>query len=111
MRADISTDGTRIVVSNGVRGFDIYSLASGVPLCTVDHEIRRKVPTPAIWIHGGLAILGGSTAGQLTLWDVKNVHDPREANGPAVARVLYRLPVPKQAEAVAIAVGVFVAHA
>ncbi len=104
VRANVSEDGTRIAVSNGVRGFDVYSLGSGAPLCTVDHEIRRRIPTPSIWIHGSCALLGGSTAGQLTLWDVMNIDDAREEDKHP--DILYRLPIPDQAEAVAIAVSI-----
>ena len=102
--AVVSEDGARIAVSNMTRGFDIYSLRSGAPLCSLDHEIRGGYPTPVLWLHVGLALLGGTTAGQLTLWDVMNVNEVHGADGHPVARVLYRLPLPSQATSLAIAV-------
>ena len=87
-----------------IRGFDIYSLRSGTPLCSLDHEVRAGHPTPVLWLHGGLALLGGTTAGQLTLWDVMNTHEMNDADDHPAARVLYRLPLPNQAMSVAIAV-------
>ncbi|RPD67767.1 WD40 repeat-like protein [Lentinus tigrinus ALCF2SS1-7] len=105
--ASISHDGSLIAVSNVDRGFDVYSLASGDPVCTVDHKVLRKVPTPAIWIHGGFALLGGTTAGQLTVWDITDFLGREEGAGPAEVRVLYQLSIPKQAECLAIAVRIY----
>ncbi|TFK79939.1 WD40 repeat-like protein [Polyporus arcularius HHB13444] len=102
--ASISDDGALIAVSNVDRGFDIYSLASGDPLCTIKHKILRKVATPAIWIHGGFALLGGTTSGKLTVWDVTDFLRREDDDAAAEVRVLYELPIPKEAEALAVAV-------
>ena len=75
-------------------------------MCTINHTIHRKVPTPVIWIHGGLALLGGSTAGKLTVWDVMGFlsNGGEEDGHPTEPRILHELTIPKQAEALAIAV-------
>ncbi|KAI1783122.1 WD40-repeat-containing domain protein [Ganoderma leucocontextum] len=103
--AAVSEDGTFIAISNVIRGFDIYSLSTGILLCSLDHDIRRTIPTQVHWIHGGLAVVGGSTAGQLTIWDVSHLSDHRAGDqNLGRGRVLYRLPLPEHAMSVAIAV-------
>ncbi|TFK79512.1 hypothetical protein K466DRAFT_606093 [Polyporus arcularius HHB13444] len=79
--ASISDDGALIAVSNVDRGFDIYSLASGDPLCTIKHKILRK----------------------LTVWDVTDFLRREDDDAAAEVRVLYELPIPKEAEALAVA--------
>ncbi|KAI1785298.1 WD40-repeat-containing domain protein [Ganoderma leucocontextum] len=101
--ASVSADSKHMAVFNALRGCDVYSLTSGVRLCATNHEILENYPTPVLWIHGGLALLEGSTAGQLTLWDLvdhlegKGKVDPRP-------RILYRLPIPKSANVMSISV-------
>ncbi|RPD78147.1 WD40 repeat-like protein [Lentinus tigrinus ALCF2SS1-7] len=88
--ASVLDDGTLIAVLNVDHGFDVYSLASGDPVCTVEHTIRQKVPTPAIWIHGGFALLGGTTSGWLTVWDIVGFleRQKHDIDDSALVRVL-----------------------
>ncbi|OSC99346.1 WD40 repeat-like protein, partial [Trametes coccinea BRFM310] len=68
--ASLSDDGQRLAISNVLHGFDIYSMQSGAPLCAIEHDNRGAYPIPVTFIHGGLALLGGSTTGELMIWDV-----------------------------------------
>ncbi|KAI5989697.1 WD40-repeat-containing domain protein [Pisolithus albus] len=67
----ISPDGNTLVVSNLDSGFDVYHLNN----CTLDGSILhpchgRKIPVA--FIHGGFAILSGSSLGQVSIWDASS---------------------------------------
>ncbi|KIK14282.1 hypothetical protein PISMIDRAFT_117314 [Pisolithus microcarpus 441] len=67
----ISPDGNTLVVSNLDSGFDVYRLNN----CTLDGSILhpchgRKIPVA--FIHGGFAILSGSSLGQVSIWDASS---------------------------------------
>ncbi|KAI9069148.1 WD40 repeat-like protein [Trametes sanguinea] len=109
--ASLSDDGQRLAISNVLRGFDVYSMRSGAPLCTIEHNNRGAYPIPVLFIHGDLALLAGSTTGELIIWDVVDTESGNatlntpEGEDPQ-PRVMHVLPVPQQAKALAIAVGI-----
>ncbi|CDO75320.1 hypothetical protein BN946_scf184517.g3 [Trametes cinnabarina] len=105
--ASLSDDGQRLAISNVLRGFDIYSMQSGAPLCAIEHDNRGAYPIPVLFIHGGLALFGGSTTGELMIWDVIDTESGNVVlNTPEKddhqPRLLHVLPVPQQAKALAI---------
>ncbi|KAI0667015.1 WD40-repeat-containing domain protein [Trametes maxima] len=69
-RLGLSPDGTHLVVSNLVYGFDIYDLNTGTLALAVSHDNGEEYPVPVLYIHGGRAIIGGSTVGSLNIWYV-----------------------------------------
>ncbi|OSC97460.1 WD40 repeat-like protein, partial [Trametes coccinea BRFM310] len=69
-RSSLSPDGSRLVVSNLVYGFDIYDLDTGALALAVTHDVGKQYPAPVLYIHGGRAIMGGSTKGVVNIWYV-----------------------------------------
>ncbi|KAH9887574.1 WD40-repeat-containing domain protein [Cubamyces lactineus] len=69
-RSSLSPDGSRLAVSNLVYGFDIYDISTGALALAVTHEVGKEYPVPVLYIHGGRAILGGSTIGVVNIWYV-----------------------------------------
>ncbi|THH19758.1 hypothetical protein EUX98_g8710 [Antrodiella citrinella] len=72
--ASISPSKDRIVLSNIRNGFDIYNLNTRSPVHILRHQVASLSPVPAIFLHDGYAVLGGTTAGQCYLWDATNGH-------------------------------------
>jgi hypothetical protein len=71
-RSSVSALGN-VVVSNGDRGFDIYSLDSGAQVCSAVIPPGTACATaPVLFIHGGFAFVGGCLSGGLRFWDVKS---------------------------------------
>ncbi|KAI6121627.1 WD40-repeat-containing domain protein [Pisolithus sp. B1] len=67
----ISPDGNTLVVSNLDSGFDVYHLNN----CTLDGSILHPChghKIPVAFIHGGFAILSGSSLGQVSIWDASS---------------------------------------
>ncbi|KAK7678517.1 hypothetical protein QCA50_018578 [Cerrena zonata] len=48
------------------RGYDVHHLETHVPLVSIPHELHA--PGPVIFLHGGLALLGASRRGEVSLW-------------------------------------------
>ncbi|KAI9062810.1 hypothetical protein FKP32DRAFT_1554326, partial [Trametes sanguinea] len=67
----LSPDCSHIAVANLVDGFDIYDLETGSVALSLFHEVGKKYPVPVLYVHGGTAILGGSTAGMMDLWYIE----------------------------------------
>ncbi|KIK19047.1 hypothetical protein PISMIDRAFT_108420 [Pisolithus microcarpus 441] len=64
----VSHDGSMLVVSNLTSGFDIYHLNDS----SLDGSVLQPsngMLVPVAFIHGGQAILGGSTCGRVQIWD------------------------------------------
>ncbi|KAI0375848.1 WD40 repeat-like protein [Pilatotrama ljubarskyi] len=70
--ASVSPDGTTIAISNMVSGFDLYDLTSQAALRSFAHPVTTLRAVPVLFVHGGHALLGGSTVGKVHLWDVHN---------------------------------------
>ncbi|OJT02572.1 hypothetical protein TRAPUB_6894 [Trametes pubescens] len=73
LTASISVDptGTFIAASNLVSGVDIHRIETGALVSSVAHDIGEEYPIPVLYIHGGYAIIGGSTLGYAYIWVVK----------------------------------------
>ncbi|KAI0689982.1 WD40-repeat-containing domain protein [Cerioporus squamosus] len=69
VRADLSQDGTLLVISNLLTGFDLYSLETGELLRAFGHDVGGKYPTPVKFIEAESAIVGGSAVGEMHIWD------------------------------------------
>ncbi len=84
--ASMTLDGTRLVVSNMRSGFDIYDAATGRAVGTLKHPVNQVRAIPVRFVHGGNAILGGSTVGAAHLWDVTELrmHPPLVVQGVSV---------------------------
>ncbi|KAI5981788.1 hypothetical protein EDD15DRAFT_2203663 [Pisolithus albus] len=80
----VSRDGNVLVVSNVTSGFDIYHLNDS----SLDGSMLQPsngMLVPVAFIHGGQAILGGSTCGKVQIWDSTDrsllgtlVHDTKD---------------------------------
>ena len=79
----MTPDGTRLVVSNMCSGFDIYDAETGLPIASLTHAVNQVHAVPVRFIHGGHAVLGGSTVGEAHIWDVTGVrmHPPLIVGG------------------------------
>ncbi|KAI0657557.1 WD40-repeat-containing domain protein [Cubamyces menziesii] len=82
--SSLSPDAVHIAVANMVNGFDVYNLDTGAIVLSLFHKVGKQYPAPVLYVHGGNAILGGSTAGVLDLWYVEG----------ALSRKMQTLPVP-----------------
>ncbi|KAL7279728.1 hypothetical protein ACG7TL_006135 [Trametes sanguinea] len=69
--SSLSPDGSHIAVANLVNGFDIYDLEAGSLVLSLFHKVGKQYMVPVLYVHGGNAILGGSTVGYLDLWYVE----------------------------------------
>ena len=80
--ASVTADGTRMVVSN-LTGFDIYALETMESEGSLSHTVGDVYPVPVLFVHGGTAILGGSTVGEVELWNVitRRKHLPLRLRG------------------------------
>ena len=68
--ASVSEDGAYVAISNLETGFDIRALDTGNLIRSCEHDVGESWPTPVLFIHGGRAIVGGTTVGKVTIWDV-----------------------------------------
>ncbi|KAG2098114.1 hypothetical protein BD769DRAFT_1368948, partial [Suillus cothurnatus] len=58
-----------LAVSNLHTGFDLYQLETGEPWGCLQQAISTGLWVPVKYIHSGFAVMGGSTSGQLDIWD------------------------------------------
>ncbi|RPD56983.1 WD40 repeat-like protein, partial [Lentinus tigrinus ALCF2SS1-7] len=70
-RADVSVDGEHLALANPLSGFGIYSLESGDLVRAFGHEVGHKRATPVKFIDSGKAIIGGTTVGEVNIWDIE----------------------------------------
>ena len=68
----LSPDHRLLAISNHCTGFDIYDLNSDEPVMSMTHAIRKQIGPPVSFVHGGHALLGGSSTGRVNLWDVES---------------------------------------
>lgn len=57
-------------MANVFTGFHIHRLDNGDAIAHFEQEVNEARPLPVIWLHGGQAILGGSTIGSINIWYV-----------------------------------------
>ncbi|KAI0689580.1 WD40-repeat-containing domain protein [Cerioporus squamosus] len=69
-RADLSK-GDRLAVANPLSGFSIYSLKSGDLVRAFGHEVGQKRAPAVKFIESDKAIVGGSTVGEVNVWDIE----------------------------------------
>ncbi|EIW57908.1 WD40 repeat-like protein, partial [Trametes versicolor FP-101664 SS1] len=69
--ADITADGRTMVISNMTTGFDLYDVESMSSMGTYKHDVAALRMVPVTFIHGGNAVVSGSTVGEAHLWDVE----------------------------------------
>ena len=69
-RTHLSDNARYIAVSSLGKGFDVYDVQSGAPKCSFPHGTGEKYLLPVLFIHGGNAIVGGTTTGTVNVWDV-----------------------------------------
>ncbi|KAI0643028.1 WD40-repeat-containing domain protein [Trametes meyenii] len=72
--ASVTPDGKMYAVSNVSRGFDVYYMTSDAPFCSFSHKVGVPSPVPVLFIHGGRALMGGSTVGEVDIWAVDLKH-------------------------------------
>ncbi|KAH7917003.1 hypothetical protein BV22DRAFT_1135792 [Leucogyrophana mollusca] len=65
----LSPDHRFLAVSNLSTGFDIYDLHTGAPVLNLSHDASLALQVPVRFIHRGFAVLGGSTTGDVRIWD------------------------------------------
>ncbi|KAJ2985919.1 hypothetical protein NUW54_g9980 [Trametes sanguinea] len=68
--ASLRPGDAEIALSNATSGFDVYSLRSGSPQYFLPIEVRQRRSVPVLFIHGGNALVAGSTTGKIVLWDI-----------------------------------------
>ena len=68
----MSVDGERLAIANPLSGFGIYNLSSGGLVRAFGHEVGHKRATPVKFIDSGKAIVGGSTVGEVNIWDIES---------------------------------------
>ncbi|KAH9856305.1 WD40-repeat-containing domain protein [Lenzites betulinus] len=68
-RVDVAEDARRMAVSNLLTGFDLYSTSSGKLVRALGHDVGAKRATPVRFIESGSALVGGTTMGELMIWD------------------------------------------
>ncbi|KAJ2994492.1 hypothetical protein NUW54_g7542 [Trametes sanguinea] len=70
--SSVNPNGDAIAISNMMSGFDLYDLTSLAVLRSFTHPVKALCAVPVRFVHGGHALLGGSTAGTAHLWNVHN---------------------------------------
>ncbi|OSD03005.1 WD40 repeat-like protein [Trametes coccinea BRFM310] len=70
--SSMSPDGGTIAISNMLSGFDLYDMTSLAVLRSFTHPVDVLRAVPVMFVHGGHALLGGSTCGMMHLWNVHN---------------------------------------
>ena len=86
VRADLSEDGEYLAVSNLVIGFYLYDLASGDIVRAFGHDVGERRATPVRFIESDGALVGGTTTGQMNIWDTSSGQQAQTLshNGPDV---------------------------
>ncbi|RDX51823.1 WD40 repeat-like protein [Lentinus brumalis] len=69
--ASLAPGGALVAISNIATGFDICDLETGAIVKSFEHEIGSyEYAIPVLFIHGGQAIVGGSSVGCCNIWYV-----------------------------------------
>ena len=71
--ASLSRDGRLLVVSNMLTGFELFLMkapAEVEPLFSFKQDVGAGHALPVRFLHGDHAIVGGTSHGQVNLWDI-----------------------------------------
>ena len=68
--ASLSPNGAYIAISDLSTGFEIYEMDTELVYGSFQHDVGEPFPTPVLFIHNGNALVGGSTVGNVNIWDV-----------------------------------------
>ena len=71
--ASLTKDGRLLAVSNMLTGFELYLMeapAEVEPLFSFKQDVSAGRPLPVRYLHGDCAIVGGTSHGQVNVWDV-----------------------------------------
>lgn len=60
-----------IAVSNVINGFDVYDIETEDHLFRLEQANPYWDPIPVLFIHGGRALIGGSSTGRMNVWDAE----------------------------------------
>ncbi|KAI0737798.1 WD40-repeat-containing domain protein, partial [Daedaleopsis nitida] len=72
---DLSADGRFLVISNMLTGFELFLMkapAEVEPLFSFTQDVSARRPMPVRFLHGDRAIIGGTSNGQVNIWDVSS---------------------------------------
>ena len=88
--ASVSDDGHLLAISNLTTGFDIYNVISSAPVRCLRQRIGQPFPVPVLFVHGGQALLTGSTTGDVRLWSTASgqLHRGFNADGKPIFSVI-----------------------
>lgn len=78
--ADLSADGKLLAVSNMLTGFEVFAfktLAELEPLCLFSQGNGAGLTMPVRLIHGGNALIGGTSDRRMLLWDINTCRKQR----------------------------------
>ncbi|TFK81045.1 WD40 repeat-like protein [Polyporus arcularius HHB13444] len=70
--SSMSPRGSLIALSIMGSGFDLYNLDTGDCAGSFSDESGRVRTVPVLFVHGGVAVLSGSTIGRATLWNASS---------------------------------------
>ena len=101
-RTHLSDNARYIAVSSLGKGFDVYDVQSGAPKCSFPHGTGEKYLLPVLFIHGGNAIIGGTTTGTVNVWDVSQSliiqelsHEGKICHPSSSVGCTYKVPIEK----------------
>lgn len=73
--ASLSKDGRLLAVSNTASGFALFSMKGLVEIELVlsfHQDVSARLPLPVRFLHDDHAVIGGTSHGEVNLWDVRS---------------------------------------
>ncbi|KAI0753041.1 WD40-repeat-containing domain protein [Daedaleopsis nitida] len=71
----LSSDGRLLAISNMLTGFELFLMKAPAeiePLFSFTQDVSAGRPLPVRFLHGDLAIIGGTSHGQVNIWDLSS---------------------------------------
>ena len=71
--ASVTGDNQYIAISNLLTGFELFAFKGNSelePLFSFKQDVSAGRPLPVRFIHGGHALMGGTSTAQVNIWDV-----------------------------------------
>ncbi|KAI0712370.1 WD40-repeat-containing domain protein [Earliella scabrosa] len=84
----VSTDGTTLAAYNLLKGIELRNIADGTLMCTFPPDAGERYLIPVMFIHGGHAVVGGTTSGVVGIWDLRSSQKIQDLNHQPHDRVL-----------------------